>query len=105
MAERIDYAKVAEKLNYPALEKKLDELLEKAPPKRRKQAADVLAPLTKKLRELHTKGWSYKQLCEELKVSGLTVTVSALRAHLTKSPRNGKAKRTGKGKSAATSAH
>ena len=36
MTERIDYAKIAEKVNYPALEKKLDELSKKAPPPRRK---------------------------------------------------------------------
>jgi hypothetical protein len=92
MAERIDYTKIADKLNYPALEKKLDELREKAPPKRRKQAADVLAPVTANLLELHTKGWSYQQLAEELKASGLPVTVSALRVHLTKAGKSQKAK-------------
>lgn len=94
MAERIDYTKIAEKLNYSALEKKLDELSAKAPPKRRKQVSDVLAPITPKLVELHGKGWSYQQLAEELKASGLPVTVSALRAHLTnsKKPRKAKAK-------------
>jgi hypothetical protein len=94
MAERIDYTKIAEKLNYSVLEKKLNELSEKAPPKRKKQVSDVLAPITSKLVEMHGKGWSYQQLSEELKANGLPVTVSALRAHLTseKKPRKAKAK-------------
>ena len=82
MTERIDYTKIAEKVNYPALEKKLDELRHQPPPKKRKGAAQVLAPLTGKLLELRAKGWSYRQLVDELKNNGLTVTLTALRDHL-----------------------
>lgn len=93
MAERIDYTKVAEKLNYQSLEKKLNELSEKTPTKKRKRAADLLAPVTNKLLELHGKGWSYEQLAEELKAGGLPITVSALRAHLTQATKTQKASR------------
>ena len=95
MTERIDYAKVAEKVNYPALAKKLDELRKKAPPSRRKKAADVLAPVTAKLLSMHAEGWTYQQLAQELKSSGLTVTASALRAHLSlaRKPTKTKARR------------
>ena len=99
MTERINYDKVAEKVNYPALEKKLDELRKKAPPPRRKKAADVLAPVTPKLLAMHADGWTYQQLAQELKSSGLTVTASALRAHLSeaKKGRKTKARPTSKG--------
>jgi len=101
MPERIDYDQVATSVNYPALEKKLEELRKKEPPKRRKQATDVLAPVTDALLDLHAKGWSYQQLTAELKTSGLLVTVSALRRHLT-----GAAKRRKAGKkSAAAGTH
>jgi DNA-binding NarL/FixJ family response regulator len=92
MTERIDYDKVAEKVNYPALDKKLDELSKKAPPPRRKKAADVLAPVTPKLLAMHAEGWTYQQLAEELKSSGLTVTTSALRAHLSQARKGRKTK-------------
>ena len=101
MAERIDYDKVATSVNYPALEKKLDELRKKEPPQRRKKAADVLAPVTDTLLDMHTKGWSYQQLVAELKTSGLLVTVSALRRHLTGAAKRRKAVK----KSAAPEAH
>lgn len=90
MTERIDYTKIAEKVNYPALEKKLDELRHQPPPKKRKSAGDVLAPLTDKLRELRAKGWSNRQLVDELKNNGLTVTLTALREHLLSSEKKRK---------------
>jgi len=92
MTERINYAKIAEKVNYPALDKKLDELRKKAPPSRRKKAADVLAPVTDKLLAMHAEGWTYQQLAHELKASGLTVTASALRAHLSQTRKGKKTK-------------
>jgi len=90
MAERIDYDKVTTSVNYPALEKKLDDLRKKEPPKRRKKAADALNPVTDTLLDMHTKGWSYQQLVAELKTSGLLVTVSALRRHLTQAAKRRK---------------
>ena len=101
MPERIDYDQVATSVNYPALEKKLEELRKKEPPQRRKKAADVLAPVTDTLLDMHTKGWSYQQLVTELKTSGLPVTVSALRRHLTRAAKSRKAAK----KSAAPEAH
>ena len=92
MTERIDYTKVAASVNYPALEKKLDDLKGKTPPKRRKKVADVLDPVTPHLLELHAQGWSYQQLAHELKASGLAVSLSALRAHLTQAGKSRKAK-------------
>ena len=91
MAERIDYDKIAPSVNYPAVQKKLDELRKNEPPKRRKKAADVLEPVTDTLLDMHTKGWSYQQLVAELKTSGLLVTVSALRRHLTGAAKRRKA--------------
>jgi len=102
MAERIDYAKVAERVNYPALEKKLEELSHEKPPPRRKHAADVLAPVTGKLRELHAQGWSYQQLVEELKRNGLTITLTALREHMAKPAKKRKPHGKRAGKSAGT---
>ncbi len=87
MTTRIDYTALAAKLNYSALEKKLEQLVTIAPPKKRKQIGDVLAPVAKKLRELHGKGWSYEQLAKELTEAGLPVKPSALRDHLGAKPR------------------
>ena len=91
MTARLDSDKMAAQVNYPALDKKLDELRKKEPPQRRKKAADVLAPVTDTLLDMHTKGWSYQQLVAELKTSGLLVTVSALRRHLTGAAKRRKA--------------
>lgn len=88
MNTRIDYTELAAKLNYSVLDKKLEQLREVAPPKKRKQIADVLAPVAGKLRELRAKGWTYEQLARELTGAGLPVKASALRDHL-----GGKAKR------------
>ena len=92
MTARLDYDKIAAQVNYPALDKKLDELRKKSPPPRRKKAADVLAPVTPKLLAMHAEGWTYQQLAEELKSSGLTVTASALRAHLSQARKPAKTK-------------
>jgi hypothetical protein len=82
MTTRIDYTELAAKLNYAALDKKLEQLRATPPPKKRKQIGDVLAPVTEKLRELRGKGWSYEQLAKELTDAGLPVKPSALRDHL-----------------------
>jgi hypothetical protein len=89
MNTRIDYTELAAKLNYSVLEKKLEQLREVAPPKKRKQVGDVLAPVAGKLRELHGKGWSYEQLAKELTDAGLPVKPSALRDHLAGKTRRG----------------
>jgi hypothetical protein len=82
MTTRTDYQQIAAKLNYSTLEKTLETLRTQEPPKERKCVADVLAPITDKLRELRTKGWTYAQLTKELNDAGLPVKVSSLRAHL-----------------------
>jgi hypothetical protein len=92
MTERINYTKIAESVNYPALDKKLEELRVKGPPKRRTKVADALAPVTDRLLVMHGEGWSYQQLAHELKASGLAVSLSALRAHLTQAGKSRKAK-------------
>jgi hypothetical protein len=101
MKERIDYTKVAESVNYPALINKLDKLREKEPPKRRKRASDVLNAVTEHLLDMRAKGWTYAQLVAELKESGVQVTLSALRAHLGRAKKNRKAAK----KSAGAGAH
>jgi hypothetical protein len=83
MNTRIDYEQIAAKLNYDALEKKLEQLREQEPPKKRRQVGDVLAPVEARLRELRTKGWTYEQLSKELNDFGLPVKPAALRDYLT----------------------
>jgi hypothetical protein len=83
MNPRTDYTKLAAQLNYAALEKKLEQLGTIAPPKKRKQVGDLLAPVEGRLRELRAKGWTYEQLAKELNEFGLPVKPSALRDHLT----------------------
>jgi hypothetical protein len=82
MSERTDYGTVAEKIDYTKLEKKLEGLREQEPPKKRKSAGDVLAPVRDKLAELHAAGWTYAQLAEELNGAGLPVKVGTLREYL-----------------------
>ena len=82
MKERTDYTAAAEGIDYAKLEKKLDQLREEAPPKKRKSAGDVLAPVREKLLELRAKGWTYAQLAAELNGAGVPVKVGTLRAHL-----------------------
>jgi len=81
---RPDYSRIAAELNSAALDKKLEELTQRTPPRERKRLADVLSPYTDKLLKLHGLGWTYRQLAEELKASGLPVSVGSLREHLTK---------------------
>src|SRR5207244_5941251 len=70
MSNRVDYEQLAAKLDYVALEKKLAQLAERQPPKRRKTVADVLEPVRERLLALHRKG-------EELK--GVPIPVSPAR--------------------------
>jgi len=88
MSTRTDYHQIATKLNYAALDKKLDQLRSQPPPKTRKGVADVLAPIAGRLSELRAKGWSYPQLARELSEAGLPMKVSALRAHLSSKARD-----------------
>ena len=83
MNDRTNYGTVADKIDYPKLDKKLDQLREQEPPKKRKQIGDVLAPVEARLRELRGKGWTYEQLARELNEFGLPVKPSALRDYLT----------------------
>lgn len=83
MSARTNYDQLADKIDYTKLEKKLEQLGEQAPPKKRKSVADLLAPVREKLLELHAKGWTYEQLAQELHESGLPVKVATLRNYLT----------------------
>ena len=84
MSTRTDYAQIATKLDYAALEKKMEQLSQRAPPKKRKTAADLLEPLREHLLTLHRKGWSSGQLAEELKAAGVPVSPARLRECLTR---------------------
>ena len=79
MSTIIDYTKLAATLDYAALEKKLEQLTQRDPPRKRKTIADVLEPLRKRLLDLHSKGWGSSQLADELKTAGVTVSPARLR--------------------------
>jgi hypothetical protein len=74
-----DYTKLAASLEYAALDKKLTQLAERQPPKKRKTVADVLEPLRERLLALQQKGWSSGQLADELKAAGIPVSPARLR--------------------------
>jgi hypothetical protein len=82
MRAQTDYTRLAEKIDYPALEKKLAQLRDQEPPKKHKRASDVLTPVRDKLVELRAKGWTCAQLVEELKSAGLPVGQGTLRRYL-----------------------
>jgi hypothetical protein len=84
MSTPIDYTKLAATLDYAALEKKLTQLAERQPPKKRKNIADVLEPLRERLLALHRKGWSIVQLADELKAAGVPVGPARLRECLSR---------------------
>ncbi len=84
MSTRIDYAQIAAKLDYTALEKKLEQLAQREPPRTHKTAGDVLEPLREKLLALHGKGWSSNQLADELKTAGVPVSPARLRECLSR---------------------
>jgi hypothetical protein len=79
MSTHIDYTQIAAKLDYKALDKKLEELAQREPPRKRKTAVDVLEPLRERLLALHHKGWSSAQLVDELKAVGIPVSPARLR--------------------------
>lgn len=79
MSTRIDYGQLAAKLDYTALDKKLELLSQREPPKSRKTAVDALEPLRERLMTLHNKGWSSSQLVEELKAAGVPVSPARMR--------------------------
>ena len=54
----MDYEQIATKLDYAALNKKLEQLAEREPPKSRKTAGDLLEPLRDRLLALQGNGWS-----------------------------------------------
>ena len=62
----------------------MEQLSQRAPPKKRKTAADLLEPLREHLLTLHRKGWSSGQLAEELKAAGVPVSPARLRECLSR---------------------
>lgn len=86
---RPDYSRIAAELNGAALNRKLEEMTQRTPPRKRKRLADVLGPYTEKLRLLHGQGWTYRELAAELRTSGLPVSVGSLREHLAGKVRSG----------------
>ena len=78
MKPRTDYTQLATKLDYTALGERLEQLTQRQPPRNHKTAADVLAPLRDQLLLLRHKGWRIKQLSDELKAAGLSVSPSRL---------------------------
>ena len=105
MSKRIDYEQIAAKLDYATLDKKLEQLAQREPPKNRKTAVDLLEPLRERLLALQRKGWSSQQLVDELKAAGVPVSPARLRECLNRWTAGGKgaAKRRGtsRGKRAA----
>jgi hypothetical protein len=97
MSKRIDYEQIAAKLDYPTLDKKLEQLAQHEPPKSRKTAVDLLEPLRERLLALQRKGWSSKQLVDELKAAGVPVSPARVRECLNRwtTGGNGTAKRRG----------
>ena len=97
MSKRIDYGQIAAKLDYPTLDKKLEQLAQREPPKNRKTAVDLLEPLRERILALHRKGWSGQQLAGELKAAGVPVNPARVRECLNRWTAGGKgaAKRRG----------
>jgi hypothetical protein len=79
MNTRVDYGQLAAKLDYEALNKKLEQLSQREAPKKRKTVVDALEPLRERLLALHRKGWSSGQLVEELKAAGIPVSSARMR--------------------------
>ena len=84
MSTRVDYGQIAAKLDYAALEKKLEQMNQREPPKKRKTAATVLEPLRERLLALYRNGWSSKELSDELKSAGVPVSPARLRECLSR---------------------
>jgi hypothetical protein len=79
MTTPTEYTKLAATLDYPSLNRKLTQLAERQPPRKRKTAADVLEPLRERLLALHDKGWTSGDLADELKAAGVPVSPARLR--------------------------
>jgi hypothetical protein len=107
MSKRIDYEQIAAKLDYTALDKKLEQLAQREPPQSRKTAVDLLKPLRERLLALQRKGWSSKQLVEELKAAGVPVSPARLRECLNQWTTGGKgiARRRGTSRGKRAAAH
>lgn len=107
MSKRIDYGQIAAKLDYPTLDKKLEQLAQREPPKNRKTAIDLLEPLRERIIALHRKGWSSQQLAEELKAAGVPVNPARVRECLNRWTTGGKgvAKRRGPSQGKRIAAH
>lgn len=90
MSKRIDYGQIAAKLDYPTLDKKLEQLAQREPPKNRKTAVDLLEPLQERIIALHRKGWSSQQLADELKAAGVPVNPARVRECLNRWTNGGK---------------
>ena len=90
MSKRIDYGQIAAKLDYTVLDKKLEQLMQREPPKNRKTAVDLLEPLRERILALHRNGWSSQQLAEELKAAGVPVNPARLRECLNRWTNGGK---------------
>jgi hypothetical protein len=84
MSTPMDYTKLAATLDYAALNQKLTQLTQRAPPRKRKTAADVLEPLRERLLALHHNGWSSGHLADELKIAGVPVSPARLRECLSR---------------------
>ena len=84
MSTRMDYTQIAAKLDYAALEKKLEQLTQREPPRKRKTAADVLEPLRERLLALRRKGWKTGELADELKAAGVPVSPACFRECLSR---------------------
>ena len=79
MRTATDYTKLAATLDYAALEKKLEQLAQRDPPRKRKTVSDVLEPLRERLLDLQGRGWKARELADELKIAGVTVSPARLR--------------------------
>ena len=79
MRTATDYTKLAATVDYAALEKKLEQLTQRDPPRKRKTVADVLQPLRERLLDLHSRGWRARELADELKTAGVNVSPTRLR--------------------------
>jgi hypothetical protein len=79
MSQRINYAQAAAKLDYAALNHKLETLSQTAPPGSQNNALAMLEPLREKLLALHRNGWPRQQLVNELKAAGVPVSAARLR--------------------------
>jgi hypothetical protein len=90
MSKRIDYGQIAARLDYPTLDKRLEQLAQREPPKNRKTAVDLLEPLRDRILALLRKGWSSQQLAEELKAAGVPVNPARVRECLNRWTNGGK---------------